>query len=89
MKKTKFKIYIKTVKEKRFQSPDLKKKRSNPSNKYDFSPVKQLNNHTKVIIKCDEHGFFEQLPSNHICVGSECPKCPYENSRKLSMIKLS
>ena len=41
--------------------------------KYDYSLVKYVNNKTKVKIICNDHGVFEQSPSNHDKAG--CPKC--------------
>ena len=43
-------------------------------NKYDYSKVEYVNNHTKVCIICPEHGEFWQLPSNHLR-GEGCIKC--------------
>ena len=42
--------------------------------KYDYSKVKIINNHTPVIIICPEHGEFLQAPSNHL-KGQGCPHC--------------
>lgn len=33
----------------------------------------------RIIIKCKKHGYFEQLPYNHL-KGKGCPKCAIENS---------
>lgn len=35
-------------------------------NKYDYSKVEYINNHTKVCIICPEHGEFWQTPNNHL-----------------------
>ena len=43
-------------------------------NKYDYSKVKYLNNHTKVCIICPEHGEFWQQPNNHLH-NQGCPIC--------------
>ena len=43
--------------------------------KYKYDKVKYVNNHTKVKIKCPEHGYFHQTPSAHIHCCDECPKC--------------
>jgi hypothetical protein len=48
------------------------------SNKYDYSKVKYVNNHTKVCIICPKHGEFWQTPSKHISRGDGCPICRYE-----------
>lgn len=45
------------------------------NNKYDYSLVNYKNNQTKVIIKCDNHGVFEQYPGNHIHKKQGCPLC--------------
>ena len=45
-------------------------------NKYDYSKVKYVDNHTKVCIICHEHGEFWQEPSAHLR-GQGCPKCAY------------
>ena len=46
--------------------------------RYDYSTVKYVNNRTKVIIKCREHGEFTQLPNNHL-KSQNCPTC-YKNN---------
>jgi hypothetical protein len=45
--------------------------------KYDYSKVEYINNHTKVLIICPEHGAFEMLPSNHThgTKPQGCPEC--------------
>lgn len=42
--------------------------------KYDYSKVEYVNNKTKVVIICPEHGEFEQRPDMHKH-GQGCPKC--------------
>jgi len=42
--------------------------------KYDYSKVEYINNHTKVIIICPDHGEFEQQPANHLN-SNGCSKC--------------
>lgn len=52
--------------------------RINGKNKYDYSKVDYVNNHTKVCIGClvnPSHGFFWQLPRNHLNNRHQCPKC--------------
>lgn len=44
------------------------------NNKYGYDKTRYVNCMTPVIIKCPLHGYFEQLPVNHIR-GAECPKC--------------
>jgi predicted nucleic acid-binding Zn-ribbon protein len=43
-------------------------------NKYDYSHVEYVHSGTRVRILCDEHGLFEQTPSNHLS-GTTCPSC--------------
>src|SRR3989304_5173272 len=49
--------------------------------RYDYSDVIYTNNTTKVIIKCTEHGKFEQLPGDHLN-GRGCRKCIHDKDRK-------
>lgn len=42
--------------------------------KYDYSLVKYINQHTKVPIICKIHGVFEQVPSSHLYAAG-CPMC--------------
>ena len=42
--------------------------------KYNYSNVRYVNNHTKVCIICPIHGEFWQMPKLHL-KGSGCPKC--------------
>jgi len=43
-------------------------------NRYDYTKVNYINNHTKVCIICSIHGEFWQTPSNHLN-GQGCVKC--------------
>ena len=43
-------------------------------NRYDYSKVEYVNNYTKVIIICPEHGEFFQRPNTHL-TGSHCDRC--------------
>jgi len=45
-------------------------------NKYDYSKVKYVNNKTKILINCSEHGDFLQTPNSHLR-GRGCPICGY------------
>jgi very-short-patch-repair endonuclease len=45
--------------------------------KYDYSKVNYINNNTKVIIICKEHGEYEQTPQSHL-VGYGCKDCGIE-----------
>ncbi|MFA5048983.1 MAG: hypothetical protein WC516_08220 [Patescibacteria group bacterium] len=44
------------------------------NNKYNYSKFIYINNNTKGIILCQEHGEFEQIPAYHF-KGQGCPKC--------------
>ena len=64
----------------------IAKAREVHGDKYDYSKVDYVNNSTKVIIICPEHGEFEQTPANHL-YGCGCSKCAYEfngNTRRLT-----
>ena len=51
-------------------------------NKYDYSNVEYINNHTEVEINCQKHGSFRQLPHNHL----QGKGCPYCNESKLEIL---
>lgn len=51
-------------------------------NKYDYRKVEYVNNKTKVVIICPEHGEFLQTPNSHL-KGEGCPICKAVKSRKL------
>lgn len=40
--------------------------------------TKYINSHSKVIVKCKKHGYFEITPTNHLN-GVKCKKCRQEN----------
>ena len=52
----------------------IKKSKIVHGDKYDYSKVEYLNNHTKVCIICPEHGEFWQKPISHT-QGKGCPYC--------------
>ena len=58
----------------KYASLFIKKARSVHGDRYDYSKVEYINNHTKVCIICPEHGEFWQVPSYHTS-GNGCPKC--------------
>lgn len=65
----------------------IEKARSLHGNKYDYSKVDYINNHTKVCIICPIHGEFLQTPNAHL-MGQGCIKCSYmkcRNDRKLTL----
>ena len=49
-------------------------------NKYDYSLVNYVNNHTNVIVICPNHGNIEQSPNMHLR-GHGCAKC-FGNAKK-------
>lgn len=49
-------------------------------NEYDYSLVEYKNNITKIKIICQEHGIFEQTPSNHLS-GHKCVFCSGLNKK--------
>lgn len=52
----------------------IEKARQIHGDKYDYSKVEYINNHTKVCIICPEHGEFWQIPNSHLN-GHGCPIC--------------
>ena len=56
----------------------IKKANKVHKNKYDYSKVQYIGAHTKVCIKCPEHGEFWQTPNSHLS-GYGCTKCGIEN----------
>ena len=55
------------------QEEFIHKAKETHGNKYDYSKVVYINNHSKIIIICPIHGEFKQTPRNHIQWG--CRKC--------------
>jgi hypothetical protein len=43
-------------------------------NKYDYSEINYINSHTEIKILCKKHGYFNQMPLNHL-KGNQCYKC--------------
>lgn len=60
----------------------IKRSKEIHNNKYDYSKVEYVNNHTKVCIICPIHGGFWQTPGNHL-VGQGCRKCSDKNGATL------
>jgi hypothetical protein len=54
-------------------------------NKYDYSKTNYIGATEKVIIICDKHGEFEQLPSNHYIYG--CGSCGREKNVRNNELK--
>ena len=59
----------------------INKAREAHGDKYDYSKVKYVNNHTDVCIICPEHGEFWQTPNSHL-KGNGCPKCGIESAQE-------
>lgn len=53
---------------------------------YDYHSVKYVNDSTKVIIHCPEHGEFDQTPNNHLN-GQKCPGCSRMQSTGVTEVK--
>lgn len=67
--------YLRIAKRKAVTNEEfIEKARNKHGNKYDYSKVKYVNSLTKVIIICETHGEFEQVPPSHLS-GSGCPSC--------------
>jgi hypothetical protein len=59
----------------------IKKAKKVHGDKYDYSNVEYIKNDVNVLIGCKKHGYFKQLPLNHL-QGEGCPKCRYEELSK-------
>ena len=57
----------------------IKQTNAKQGNIYDYSKVDYSTSRIKVIVVCDKHGEFEQVPYRHLN-GSGCPKCADELS---------
>ena len=64
----------------------VNKARQIHGNKYCYSKVLYINNSSKVIILCHEHGEFTQVPTSHLR-GNGCPMCAGKNKDTGSIIK--
>lgn len=68
----------------------LEKAKKVHADKYDYSEVKYVNNHTKIKIFCKEcQTYFYQTPNHHLN-GANCPVCAKENrasKRRLSQLE--
>ena len=60
----------------------IEKARKAHGDKYDYSKVKYVNEHTKVCIICPEHGEFWQAAHDHVR-GRGCPKCAVKRISKI------
>lgn len=59
----------------------IKRAKKIHGNKYDYSKVNYINNHTSITIICNIHGEFNQLPLNHL-KGEGCYKCGRNETNK-------
>ena len=62
----------------------IKKAKDKHGNKYDYSKVNYINNHTKLTIICPIHGIFPQPVYTHLA-GHKCPVCT--NNDRLTVEK--
>lgn len=65
----------------------IKRSKEVHGDKYDYSKVNYVNNHTKVCIICPEHGEFWQTPSKHL-KGEGCPKCKESSLERIVRLNL-
>ena len=54
----------------------IEKARKIHGNKFDYSKVEYINNHTKICIICPVHDVFFQTPNSHL-QGAQCPLCAH------------
>ena len=54
---------------------------------YKYDKVNYINSHTNILITCNKHGDFPQLPTHHL-KGSGCPKCGNEQTGIKSRITI-
>lgn len=69
------------------QDEFIKKAKEVHGDKYDYSKVNYVNNHTKVCIICSEHGEFWQTPHKHL-KGEGCPKCKESSLERIVRLNL-
>jgi len=65
----------------------IKKAKDIHGDKYDYTSVNYENAHKKIIIKCPEHGEFEQIPWNHLSLKEGCPYCGKNKSNMELFLK--
>lgn len=58
----------------------IQKSKSIHNDRYDYSKVEYIHSKKKVIIMCNVHGFFEQIPSGHLS-GQGCRKCVIDSQK--------
>lgn len=65
----------------------VKKANTIHHNRFDYSKSQYINNKTKLIIICSEHGEFSMTPEKHINRGQGCPKCANKDVTTEEFIK--
>lgn len=56
------------------------------NNKYIYDKSFYIDSYTMIGIECKEHGYFEQLPNNHMS-GQGCPKCAGKSLSDTELLK--
>ena len=72
----------KTIMKRLTKEQFIEKAKSVHGDKYDYSKVEYVNNKTKVLIICPEHGEFTMKPNCHVDSRQGCPKCGYRKMGK-------
>lgn len=67
----------------------LRKAKIVHGDRYDYSKSIYKSAHLKIRIKCSKHGYFYQLPTNHIDRKQGCPKCEGHNRTTSEFIKMA
>jgi hypothetical protein len=60
----------------------IRKAKEIHGDKYNYSKISYINNHTKVCIICPEHGEFWQVPNSHLN-GNGCNECCVDKRKKI------
>ena len=81
-------VDINKIREKNFNNFILKARKKH-GYKYDYSKVKYIDNLTKVLIICPEHGEFLITPKQHLigCGCYECAKKEFSNKKRVGIDK--
>jgi len=74
-------IKARTIRQTKTTEQFIAKAKKVHGDKYDYSKVEYVNNKTKILITCPEHGDFLQTPSAHL-QGRGCPRCGVEAHKK-------
>ena len=53
--------------------------------KYNYDRINYINNRSKVVIICQDHGEFKQRPNDHL-QGTGCPKCAGQNKTTKDLV---